>query len=347
MKNLLKNRIAKLYEVLGWIDRRRRSLANKVLVLTYHGVIPEKLIRRSKYLFEYRNVVTQEEFSRQMEYLINHYIPISIHDFPTLKKRLSNRPYVVVTFDDGFENNFLYAFPVLKKYGIVGHFFLTTGFLGTRKMLWTEEVTYRIMHTRNTKLNISINGKQFLLPTATISQKESSSVRFRNYLKLQSYTTIQTALMQLRELTSDLNIDNLQRERYQFMSWEQVREMHRAGMILGSHTSHHFLLNNLNSEEVRQTLFISKQNIEKEIQTSYAIFSYPNGQQENYSERDKQILEELGFHYAFTQINGFNSIEMLESQKFQLFRINISYYMKIPIFNAVISGLWRNFKHYD
>ena len=342
MKNWLKNKIVGIYDHLGLTARKRRSLLHTVLVLTYHGILPAEMIRGGEHFFEYRNVVTQEEFARQMAHLVRHYNPIKAAMLERLSTPSDNKPYVMVTFDDGFENNFLYAYPILKQYGITGHFFLTTDFMGTRRLLWTEEVTYRIMSTKNSRITLTLgNNGFFQLATHSVKAKEVASIHLRKWLKLQTRSVIEEALIQLREQTSDVQTHNLPRERYQFMDWEQIREMHQGGMVFGSHTSHHFLLNNLSGKEVKETLQKSKQAIEHAIEHPCTLFSYPNGEAQNFSPRDQQILQELDYHFAFTQIPGFNHIHELPAIRYQLYRMNISYFMKMPIFKAVITGLWN------
>ena len=53
---------------------------------------------------------------------------------------LPERP-IVLTFDDGYEDNYLNAFPLLKKYDMRGHFFLITDFVNEERpeyLKWTQ-----------------------------------------------------------------------------------------------------------------------------------------------------------------------------------------------------------------
>ena len=77
--------------------------------------------------------VKPEVFEKQMKYLKDkRYQVISLvklieileSDEPLPKKT------VVITFDDGFEDNYINAFPILKKYGFLATIFLATGFIG-------------------------------------------------------------------------------------------------------------------------------------------------------------------------------------------------------------------------
>jgi len=93
----------------------------KIKVLCYHHIVPEPLP-------EVQNtVVTVSEFEAQMKYLYEHgYYTASlkeIEEFLYNKKKLPENT-VVITFDDGYESNYIYAYPVLKKYDFKAVIFL-------------------------------------------------------------------------------------------------------------------------------------------------------------------------------------------------------------------------------
>ena len=65
---------------------------------------------------------------------------------------------VVVTFDDGFENNYTAAFPVLQHYGIPATFYLSTGFIGTQRTFWVDKIEYLLYHIGDTVTSRLIRG---------------------------------------------------------------------------------------------------------------------------------------------------------------------------------------------
>ncbi len=99
----------------------------KVPILVYHRVCP--LYYKKEII--YANVYP-EEFNEQMIYLKNHFEVITVSEY---LERISYNNLtgkeICVTFDDGFKDNYLYAFPILKKYGLRATFFLTTGYIGS------------------------------------------------------------------------------------------------------------------------------------------------------------------------------------------------------------------------
>lgn len=99
----------------------------KTPILVYHRVSP--LYYKKE--FPYANVFP-EEFDRQMGYLKGNFEVITLSEYigRASENRLSGKE-VCVTFDDGFKDNYLYAFPILKKHGLPAVFFLTTKYIGT------------------------------------------------------------------------------------------------------------------------------------------------------------------------------------------------------------------------
>jgi peptidoglycan/xylan/chitin deacetylase (PgdA/CDA1 family) len=93
----------------------------KGAVLCYHHIVPESLSKSVD------TVVSLSEFEGQMKYLYEHgYYTASLKDveeFLYNKKKLPENT-VVITFDDGYESNYLYAYPILKKHDLKALIFI-------------------------------------------------------------------------------------------------------------------------------------------------------------------------------------------------------------------------------
>lgn len=89
--------------------------------------------------------VSPENFSKQMEYIKkNGYQVISLDELvrSIQTKTPLKRNKVVITFDDGYQDNFEYAYPVLKKMGFPATIFLVTDYIGKTSgfLNWDEVV---------------------------------------------------------------------------------------------------------------------------------------------------------------------------------------------------------------
>lgn len=90
-------------------------------ILMYHSINPAQ----NPYIRKL--IVSPESFQRQMRFLKdNHYNVISLEALADLIKQKKKIPprTLAITFDDGFKDNYIYAFPVLKKYNLPAAVFL-------------------------------------------------------------------------------------------------------------------------------------------------------------------------------------------------------------------------------
>ena len=104
-----------------WQRIRGRS---RIVILYYHRVGPCDVLSQP---------VTR--FRADMEYLARHYQCLTLRELARRLKagRPRTRPIAVVTFDDGYKDNFTNAFPELKACGVPATFFVSTGFIGTER----------------------------------------------------------------------------------------------------------------------------------------------------------------------------------------------------------------------
>lgn len=117
--------ISTFFYLLRFFKRREG-----IVVLMYHRVndqLPPDILN-----------TPAAAFRRQMEYLKDNCRMIGLGELlktedwrPLYGNR--KRPAVLITFDDGYRDNYLNAYPVLKELGLTATIFLTTGMIGTDK----------------------------------------------------------------------------------------------------------------------------------------------------------------------------------------------------------------------
>ena len=129
----------KLLIILGGITLI--SIILVFLVLPRFYTVP---ILMYHYIDYSRNSITvsPENFLKQMAYLYkNNYKAISLDELvqETKAKKMFNRKSVVITFDDGYEDNYIYALPILKRYNFSAAIFLISGMVGKKGYLnWRQ-----------------------------------------------------------------------------------------------------------------------------------------------------------------------------------------------------------------
>lgn len=97
-----------------------------VPIIMYHSVSP---LAQKKNLL----AVSADTFERQMRFLKEHrYNVVSLEDLASLIKDRKSLPprTLAITLDDGYEDNFIYAFPILKKYNLPATIFIIINEVG-------------------------------------------------------------------------------------------------------------------------------------------------------------------------------------------------------------------------
>src|SRR5258707_15207821 len=123
-------------------------VTGKVVLLMFHRVVP-----RAEVVSTYVQpgmYVTPETFERHLQFLTAHF------DLLTFRELLARwdaggwnetARYCVVTFDDGWIDNYQYAYPLLRRYGVPATIFLPTGLTGSRDWLWSDRLR-QLLRTR-------------------------------------------------------------------------------------------------------------------------------------------------------------------------------------------------------
>ena len=121
---------------MGWIRHRGR-----VVILTYHRVVSDQMVRDEH--IQPGMYVRGQSFEAHIAYLRKRFTIISLDELLDLwqtNRLKSDRSYCVITFDDGWKDNYQFAFPVLMKYRIPATIFLATDFIGTARWFWPDQM---------------------------------------------------------------------------------------------------------------------------------------------------------------------------------------------------------------
>ena len=285
-----------------------RRLAGKrcVFILLYHKIGPQT----PPLLGE---TVLPQDFERQIRYLKKRY---EIVDLKDLRSSISNtnpsKDLVVLTSDDGYRGNFLYAFPVLKKYDVPLTIFLTTDVIGTNRLLWPDKLAWilyrsaanfnrQALYRTGLPQEMIRNVEKFFLKDASRQAKNLRSISEH----LKSYSNEERGDI-LGRLAKLCKIKQWPAENFRAMlSWEEVKNMSREGISFGSHTKSHPTLNKIPLDLARQEVVDSKQVIEEQIQKPVTTFAYPYGKSDDISAGVINLLRDEGFEYACTTEIGY------------------------------------------
>lgn len=286
----------------------RRMLAmRRVFILLYH-----KVDYNAAPFFG--AAVRPDVFERQIRFLKRHYkiVDLSALNQPEQIDRTYSTDVIVITFDDGYRNNYRYAAPILKKYDVPATIFLATDYIGSNRLLWYDELSWILYKAVN--LPDSRRLMRFELSPEIIREVERflaavscgrvSILRFLvTLLKAYSAQEREEVIKRLAEACR-VNIWPGDEDR-PMLSWEEVREMSKHGISFGSHTMSHPVLSDISVEEARREIGESKRTIEEQIQKPVTTFAYPYGKYRDYTDEVTKVLFDEGFEYACTTTVGY------------------------------------------
>lgn len=242
-------------------------------------------------------------FERQMEHLASDYHVCSLGEaVERLERDDVPDNALVLTFDDGYRDNYLHAFPVLRRFGLTATTFLATDAIGSGRILWHDRVFRAFAVTREAWLR-DYGADHAHYPLASAADRAAARSRVLQFLRRLAPAERVTWL---DRLVHELRVDEPATVPELMLSWEQVREMQRAGLAFGSHTVTHPILSTLSAEQARHELVESKREIERQLQCPVTAFAYPNGSRADFDESSKRLLREVGYTCAVTTLPGTN-----------------------------------------
>ena len=319
---------------LGVVPAARVLQRSSSVILTYHGVLDGSVADD----FLDHNFIAAEEFDAQMRYLLRHYRPVTLSDLvgAYASGRTPPARSFAVTFDDGFANNFSVAYPILRRHGIPFTVFVTTGLLDTPgAQLWTERVKRSIYRFPSTSVVLPVSGRTTEFGLTSMKDRAASARTVLQVLKRLPPAQRDAALASIEGACGRPPIASGERERYDFLTWNQVREMSSAGVEFGSHTVSHPILTTLDAPTLEMELVASKQRIESELRRPCVAFAYPNGSPADYGPREKDALRSAGYTCGFSLGGGLNR----QPDLYQIDRINVGRGLDLPKFQLEATGI--------
>ncbi len=271
---------------------RRREAAGRILY--YHRVNDDN--------DPYFPAISTRLFEQEMRYLARHYKVVSLAGLLDCLAEGSPEPVVAITFDDGYQDNHQYAFPILQRFGLPATIFLTTGSIDSGEPLWFEKLALAVKKTAQEYIDLEIDIPRRFWMRTPAERLQTNGRIFRLLQQLDDAGRLRLTDEILRQLGG---ADDPER-RKKMLTWDEVRYMKTCGIDFGGHTVTHPFLAKMSREQVAWEAGESKRRIEEELQQPVDYFAYPNGREEDFGRWNKQVIREAGYRAAVTTIWGTN-----------------------------------------
>lgn len=263
-------------------------------ILYYHRVNDER--------DPFSPAISTALFEREMRFVTKHYPVVSLTGALDHLERGSRGTVVAITFDDGYRDNYLNAFPILQRYKIPATIFLTTGGLDSGEPLWFERLAQALKKTNRESIDLETDlPRRFWIRTQ--AERLDSNAKIYDVLRGLPDSERQYMLGQiLRYLGTPSDAESGDR----MLTWDQVRLMKLRGIDFGGHSVTHPFISRLSREQVDWEVCECKRRIEQELQLPVDHFAYPSGREEDFGKWNEQVIRSAGYRAAVTTIWGMN-----------------------------------------
>ena len=267
-----------------------KKATGRLVVLMYHGIDRVQNTAFNKRFYGL------SEFETQVATFKKHFNILSYSDF--LSENYSSiKTNILLTFDDGYANNFKYALPVLQKYNAPALFFITGVATCSKKMLWADALDI-VAHYGKEKEKITLGNIDFHLMDHKFVNRDAN-LGLEEYIKSSKKNgyaekeDLVDQLLRIHDFTKNTEIDDY----WQLMTDEQISKSAQSNLItIGSHGFYHNNLGCLSNDDALAEVQLSKQYLEGATQQNISTIGFPDG---SYTEQLNESLYNYGFKQQF------------------------------------------------
>ena len=256
-------------------------LRGRVLILMYHRVLPRTELQAT--FVQPGMYVTPETFETHLRALTRQFHIVTFeealakwrdHDWDDRTR------HCIITFDDGWIDNYLYAYPLLRAYGVPATIFLPTDLIGSARWLWWDRLGYLLSHA---------GGRT----TASPDELDSAIERAKDMPDAAREAFIDDMARML-----DVSFPAIRR----FINWDEAREMCSSSVItFGSHSATHAMLTRIEASSLDRELRHPLETLRAEGVNHVPVLCYPNG---NHSSVVVRSARAAGYTAAITTTPG-------------------------------------------
>lgn len=293
------------------LSRIKKSLNKRGIILMYHRVIE---LAQDPWEIS----VSPTNFEEQVKIIKKLGRAVQMREMAGNLKRFSfGKKEIVLTFDDGYSDNFEYAKPILEKYNVPATFFIVSDAIGSKEEFWWDELERYILLSKDLPavFDLTIDGKRYswkinLLDSAKADyntiinhrpQPNALITRYELYVSLWdilSYLPFSEKKAVLAQIRKWLGGGLAVRENYLPMTQENLKMLAACPLFeVGAHTETHPMLARFSIEKQEVEIKRSKQSIEDMIGQSISSFSYPHG---SYTNDTPALVKSAHFKQACT-----------------------------------------------
>ena len=255
------------------------------LVIGYHRVVEDFASAAQTSIPSM--LVSRKMLERHLDWIGRRYRFVDLNELGALLE--SGRPVeeriAAITFDDGYRDFYDHALPSLQKKGVPAALFVVTGLIGTTTAHIHDQLYYLL-----TKCN---GHARFM---TGLESPDITGMRPYQAMRTLIESIPASELQQvIRTLQSTGMIPEHSYDHA--VSWEMLDRIHRAGVVIGSHTKNHIVMTNETRECVLEEAVGSRLELERRLGAPVRHFAYPSGSFDSVSVK---AVSAAGYRFGYT-----------------------------------------------
>ena len=305
-----------------------RCSGPRLIILNYHRASGGDLQRHMHYLHRYYRMLPLEEALQEL-YASRIY----------QRHAKDHRTPLVLTFDDGYRDNYQQAFPIAGELHAPITIFLVPGYIESGDYFWWGEGRRLVRHASVDE--IVLDEQKYRLKVPDEAARLVYAID-QHVCHAQSVVERETFLQALRAQLAVPAMVMPDEEGDRPCNWHEVCEMQQSGWVsFGAHTMHHPVLAYLqDSQEIEYEVSECRQMLEQHLGHAVYTFAYPIGKFEHIGKDAVLAVQKAGYKWAVTTENGINTPE---SDPYRMKRVLGDVTRHWLVMAAEVSGIWGFF----
>ena len=309
-----KAELARFLYKAGLLNSFHVGASNHLTIFNYHRIRPDDPAFSTPYNDEIYGP-TVSEFEEQVEWLVRHTRLLSeaeliaaVNSGQVVKDRCS-----MITFDDGYLDNYVLAWPILERYRAPAAFFIPSHLIGSRRLGWWDLISYFIKKTQ--KPEIVLDGAEYSVGGDRRTAIDALIARMT--LERSGATD---GLLDRLSIACNVPFPSAAEQSAELMTWDQVREVSDGIITIGSHSHTHRVFATLDVNTQRQELELSKTIVERETGNPVRSIAYPVGGYRHFTADTQELARVCGYSLAYSFATGVNRCDQI--RRFDVKRVS-------------------------
>lgn len=258
------------------VDQKRDSLATN---LTITAAFLDRVLAYFKSRVQF---VTMDEVRQQL-----------------IQSKPAPRPFIALTFDDGYQDNLKIALPILRQHGVPATVYVSSGGPDRRVDPWPWRLEKAILDSSELSLDrLELPPR---LAVATWAAKKAAYDMLVQYVHQDipaNRHISETLLLKTRVSDESLIVKH-------FLSWDELEQLAADPLItIGGHTVTHASLRDLDEDEAMTEIAAGRERLKGQLGVPVSHFAYPYGARSNCDLREFDLAARAGYATAVTGRHG-------------------------------------------